>query len=220
VCEDAAPPASLRQVVGNRALIAFAGCVVLFHLANASMLPLMGGVMATHAGQWAMVSIAACMIVPQLVVAACSPWVGRRADRWGRRPLLIVAFAALALRGILFALVTHPYLVVAVQLLDGISAAVLGVMFPLIVADVTRGTGRFNLTLGVVGSAMGIGASLSTLMAGFMIDHAGRSATFVVLAGVAMVGLALVAMVLPETRPRAGAEPALEMAPKPVLAAG
>src|SRR5262249_13083160 len=155
---DVAAPNS-ADLLRNRPLVVFALCVLMFHLANAAMLPLMGGVMATRASEWATISIAACMIVPQLVVAISSPWVGRRSVVWGRRPLLIAAFAALALRGLLFAVVTNPHLVIAVQLLDGVSAAVLGVMFPLVVADVTRGSGRFNLALGLVGSAMGIGAS-------------------------------------------------------------
>ena len=197
-----ARPTVGRSLLKNRALVIFAACVLLFHLANAAMLPLMGGVMATHATEWATASIAACMIVPQVVVAACSPWVGRQSAVWGRRPLLVAAFAAVALRGLMFAVVTDPYLVIAVQLLDGVSAAVLGVMFPLVVADVTRDSGRFNLALGIVGSAMGIGAALSTTMAGYMADHVGRGIAFVALAGVAAVGLALVALLLPETTPR------------------
>ena len=197
----AAPVASSRNLLKNRPLVIFAGCILLFHLANAAMLPLMGGVMATRASEWATVSIAACMIVPQLVVAAFSPWVGRQSVRWGRRPLLVVAFAALAIRGLLFAVVTDPQLVALVQLLDGVSAAVLGVMFPLVVADVTRDSGRFNLALGVVGSAMGIGAAMSTTIAGYMVDHCGRGIAFIALAGVAAVGLALVCTLMPETRP-------------------
>ncbi len=190
-----------RHILANRPLVVFAVCVLLFHLANAAMLPLMGGVMATRASEWATASIAACMIVPQIVVAAFSPWVGRKSVAWGRRPLLMAAFAALALRGLMFVVVTDPYLVIAVQLLDGVSAAVLGVMFPLVVADVTRESGRFNLALGVVGSAMGIGAALSTTMAGYMVDHFGRGFAFMALAGVAAAGLALVCALLPETRP-------------------
>lgn len=190
-----------RHVLTNRPLVVFAVCVLLFHLANAAMLPLMGGVMATRASEWATASIAACMIVPQIVVAAFSPWVGRKSVAWGRRPLLMAAFAAVALRGLMFVVVTDPYLVIAVQLLDGVSAAVLGVMFPLVVADVTRESGRFNLALGVVGSAMGIGAALSTTMAGYMVDHFGRGFAFMALAGVAAAGLALVCALLPETRP-------------------
>ena len=85
------------------------------------MLPLMGSVLTMRSSQWATVLIAACMVGPQLVVAAFSPWVGRQAERWGRRPLLIAGFAALPMRGLLFATVTDPYLLVAVQLLDGLT---------------------------------------------------------------------------------------------------
>jgi MFS family permease len=197
----AVPTASLRTLLRNRSLLIFAGCILLFHLANAAMLPVMGGVMANRASEWATASIAACMIVPQLVVAACSPWVGRQAVAWGRRPLLAAAFVALGMRSALFAVVTDPQLVIAVQLLDGISAAVLGVMFPLVVADITRGPGGFSLGLGIVGSAVGIGASFSTVLAGYLVDHVGHGATFVTLAGVAAVGLALVCTLMPETRP-------------------
>jgi MFS family permease len=196
------PAVPSRNLLRNRPLVLFAACVLLFHLANAAMLPLMGGVMATRVSEWAAASIAACMIVPQLVVAAFSPWVGRQSVLWGRRPLLVAAFAALALRGLLFAIVTEPSLVVLVQLLDGISAAVLGVMFPLVVADVTRESGRFNLALGLVGSAMGIGAAVSTTLAGYMMDHLGQAITFVGLAGVATIGMVLVCTLMPETRPQ------------------
>ncbi len=114
-----------------------------------------------------------------------------------------MCFAAVAIRGALFAVVTEPYLVVTVQILDGISAAIFGIMFALVVADITRDTGRFNLALGIVGSAVGIGASISTTLAGYMFDHFGHAATFFSMAGVAAAGLALVWLLMPETRPEA-----------------
>ena len=141
------------------------------------------------------------MIVPQLIVALSAPWVGRQAVVWGRRPLLAAAFAALALRCALLAFVTDPYVVIAVQALDGVSAAVLGVMFPLMVADITRKSGGFSLGLGIVGSAVGIGAALSTTLGGYLVDHIGHVATFLALGGVAALGLLLVSFVMPETRP-------------------
>jgi hypothetical protein len=195
-----AAAAPVRRVLGDRRLLVFAGCILLFQLANAAMLPLMGGILTMRSSEWASTLIGACIVVPQLVVAVFAPWVGRLADSWGRRPLLLVCFAALALRGILFALVMDPYLVVAVQVLDGVCAAVLGVTLPLVVADITRGSGRFNLGLGIVGSAVGIGAALSTTLAGYAIDHFGRSVAFFGLASVAVCGLALLWLLLPETR--------------------
>ncbi len=194
--------APVRSVLCDRRLLAFAGCILLFQVANAAMLPLMGGILTMRSSEWASTLIGACIVVPQLVVAGFAPWVGRVADSWGRRPLLFVCFAALAMRGLLFALVMNPYLVVAVQILDGVCAAILGVTLPLIVADITRGTGRFNLGLGIVGSAVGIGAALSTTLAGYIIDHFGRAVAFCSLASVAFCGLALLWLLLPETRPR------------------
>src|SRR5207248_664848 len=117
------------------------------------------------------------------------------------RRLLLLCFAALAARGALFALMPNPGFVVAIQALDGISAAVLGVLVPLVVADVMGGSGRFNLALGIVGSAVGIGAALSTTLGGYAMDHIGSSLTFVLLASVAGCGLSLAWVLLPETRP-------------------
>jgi predicted MFS family arabinose efflux permease len=195
------PPPNFADLLRQRPLLILAACVMLFHLANAAMLPLMGSVVTMRSGQWATVLIAACIVVPQLVVAALSPWVGRHARTWGRRPLLLIGFAALPIRGLLFAVVKDPNLLVLVQLLDGLTAAVFGVMVPLIIADLTRGTGHFNLGQGVVGTTTGIGASLSTTLAGYVSDHFGSQSAFLGLAGVAAVGLACVFLLLPETRP-------------------
>jgi MFS family permease len=196
----AAPSASLRSVLGDRRLLTFAGCILLFQLANAAMLPLMGSILTLHSSEWASTLIGACIVVPQLVVAGCAPWVGRVADHWGRRPLLVLCFVALAVRGVLFALISNPYLVVTVQVLDGVCAAILGVVVPLVVADIMRGTGRFNLGLGVVGSAVGIGAAVSTTLAGYATDHFGAVFAFCGLAVISVLGLASVWLMLPETR--------------------
>jgi MFS family permease len=160
----------------------------------------MAGVVTTRSSRWAPVLIAACIVVPQVIVALASPSVGRKAQQWGRRPLLLLGFAALAIRGLLFATVNDPFLLVAVQVFDGITAAVFSVMVPLIVADVAFGSGHFNLAQGIVGTAVGIGASLSTVLAGYAADHFGSSFAFTGLAAVAATGLAMIWFVMPETR--------------------
>jgi MFS family permease len=198
---DNRPPGKFTDLLRQRPLLILAGCVMLFHLANSAMLPLMASVVTMRSSQWAPVLIAACMVVPQLMVAALSPWVGRQGENWGRRPLLLLGFAALPVRGILFATVKDPSLLVAVQLLDGLTASVFGVMVPLIIADLTRGTGHFNLGQGIVGATTGIGASLSTTLAGYASDHFGSEFAFLGLAAVAALGLAAVWFLLPETRP-------------------
>ena len=184
----------------RRPLLIFAASVLLLQLANSAMLPLMAGVVTARSSQWAPVLIAACIIVPQAIVALMSPSVGRKAQAWGRRPLLLIGFGALAIRGLLFATVRDPYLLVAVQAFDGITAAVFSVMVPLIVADITFGSGHFNLAQGIVGTAVGIGASLSTVLAGYVSDKFGSNIAFMGLAGIAAFGLALIWLIMPETR--------------------
>ena len=199
--QDAKPRTKFADLLRQRPLMILAGCVMLFHLANAAMLPLMGSVVTMRSSQWATILIAACIVVPQVVVAVLSPWVGRRAESWGRRPLLLLGFAALPLRGVLFATVKDPNLLVAVQLLDGLTASVLGVMVPLMIADLTRGTGHFNLGQGIVGAATGVGASLSATLAGYASDHFGSESAFLGLSAVAAVALTAVSLLMPETRP-------------------
>jgi predicted MFS family arabinose efflux permease len=191
---------SVLSLVRQRPLLIFAASILLLQLANGAMLPLMAGVVTTRSSRWAPVLIAACIIVPQAIVALTSPSVGRKAQQWGRRPLLLLGFAALAIRGVLFATVHDPYLLVAVQVFDGVTAAVFSVMVPLIVADVAFGSGHFNLAQGVVGTATGIGAALSTVLAGYVSDKFGSSVAFSGLAAVAATGLALIWFVMPETR--------------------
>ena len=185
----------------KRPLVIFAACLMLFHLANAAMLPLMGSVLTMRSSQWATLMIASSIVGPQLVVAIFSPWVGQKAQAWGRRPLLLVAFAALPFRGVLFAMVTNPYALVAVQLLDGVTAAVFAVLVPLVIADVTRGTGHFNLGQGIVGTMIGIGASVSPTYAGYLSDHFSSPIAFLGLTAVAILGFIAMWALMPETRP-------------------
>ena len=194
-------PVKPGALMHNRPLLIFAGCLLLFHLANSAMLPLVGSAVTMRSAHWATVIIAACIVVPQLVVAALSPWVGRRAQTWGRRPLLLIGFAALPIRGLLFAAVSSPSLLLAVQLLDGITAAVFAVMVPLVVADLTRGSGHFNLGQGILGTSTGIGASLSATLAGYVTDRFGSPLAFATLAAIAFVGLTVLWFLMPETRP-------------------
>jgi MFS family permease len=182
-------------------VIIFALCVLMFHLANAAMLPLAASLVTLRSSKLATILVAAAIVVPQFTVTLLSPIVGRLADSWGRRPLLLFGFGALAIRGVLFALVADPRALVAIQLLDGVSAASLGVLVPLTIADLTRDSGHFNLAQGSVGCAMGFGASLSTTLSGNLSDRYGGVFAFDTLAVLAVLGLALVTLAMPETRP-------------------
>ncbi len=188
------------RVLRDRRLLIFSLCAVLFFLSNAAMLPLAASEATMRASSGANAIIAACIVVPQVLVALLSPWVGRAAERLGRRPVLLLGFAALPLRGLLLAVVPSPALLVPIQALDGVSAAVFGVMLPLVAADIARRSGHFNFAMSAVGLAAGLGATISTLAAGATADAFGSRAAFLGLATCGAVAAAAVWFVMPETR--------------------
>ncbi|HJS85959.1 MAG TPA: MFS transporter [Acetobacteraceae bacterium] len=206
----------VQRLLMDRRLLAFGACVVLFHMANAALLPIAAGVITARVGAYASLIIAACIVVPQCVVALLSPMVGRRAMLWGRRAVLLIGWTAIPVRAALLAILPAPALIVAAQALDGISAAVFGVMLPLIAADLTRGRGRFNLCVGIFGLATGIGATISTSLAGWIADAMGEQVAFAALAGIGMAGVAFLALAMPETapdKPAAAPKPAVPRTP-------
>jgi MFS family permease len=194
---------NIADVLANPRLLIFAACATLFTLANAAMLPLASVALTKRAGDIASLLIAACVVLPQVMVALLSPQMGRVAETRGRRLVLLLGFLMLPLRGVLFALVTSPPLVVVVQALDGIAATSFGIMVPLIAADVAGRSGHFNLALGFVGFAIGIGATLSTALAGWIGDRFGDPVAFAGLGAIGAMALLLVWYAMPETRPAA-----------------
>ena len=193
----------LRALLADHRLLWFMACCFAFHLANAAMLPLAAGAATAQLGDRAELVIGACIVGPQIVVALLSPAVGRAAERRGRRPVLVAGLVFLPARGLLLALLPGGPALIAIQLLDGLSGAVFGVLLPLIVSDITRGTGRFNLCLGIVGLAIGAAATVSTWAGGWIADTS-ASLAFCALAAAGAVAVIL-AWCMPETRPAAGA---------------
>lgn len=192
----------LTGLLLDRRLLIFAACAMLFTLANAALLPLAGSTLTKSAGDAATLLIAACIVLPQLIVAAISPTIGRLAQSRGRRWVLLLGIGAMSLRATLLALILRPLPLVAIQALDGIAASCFGVMVPLVVSDIAGRSGRYNLALGVVGLAMGLGATASTSMAGWIADALGMSAAFGTLALVGFAAEFLVWAAMPETRPQ------------------
>jgi MFS family permease len=196
--------ASRASLWKNSGLLTFATCLFLFQLANASLQPLVVESLVYEGERRSSLIVSALIVLPQLIVALIAPQVGRWARSWGRRPLLLIGLGALPIRALLFASVDDPPLVVGFQLLDGISGAVLGVLTPLVIADLTGGTGRFNLAQGIIGTATGIGASLGTTLFGLVAVGFGRATAFVCIALVALLATLMLGFLLPETRPSAG----------------
>ena len=191
--------ASWRTLLRHRPFVVLAGSMALFHFANAPILLLLGQRLElAHPGSVTLL-MSAAIITAQLVSIPVALLVGARADRWGRKPLLLAGFAALPLRAILFALTDDPAWVIAAQVLDGVSLGTLEALLALVLADIMRGSGRYNAARGVIGTIQGIGGSSSNVAVGLLVVGAGYPAAFLSLAAVAAGAALLVWHALPET---------------------
>jgi MFS family permease len=214
--DEALPAAETPRVVAlgmlfrDRRILVFSASIVLFHFANAAMLPLVGQKMTSGKTEGVAGYMSYCIIAAQLVMVPVAIVSSRLADSWGRRGTFLIGFAVLPVRGVLYTLTDNPYALVAVQLLDGIGAGIFGVVGILVIADLTRGTGRFNVMQGALATATGIGASASNLMTGAIVSRFGFNIGFWALSAIAAVALVFFSMAMPETRPEAGSGPDLD----------
>lgn len=218
---DGSRVARLGELWADRRIIIFGAAVTLFHLANAAMLPKAGEKLASdYSKPVAIVAMSACIVAAQLVMIPVAILASRWAETWGRKPVFLIGFVVLPIRGLLYTFNDHPYYIVAVQLLDGVGAGIFGVVGVLVIADLTRGTGRFNLMQGALATATGLGASLSNIMTGYIVQAAGFNAGFLVLALIAAVAAAFFWWAMPETRPAGPTHPAPDPDPtiEPALA--
>jgi MFS family permease len=198
--------AGYRVLFRARPLMIFALCAMLFHFANAPLLPLVGQKLALEFPKEATAMMSFCMVAVQGVMLPIAILVGRNADSWGRRPIFLVAFAVLPIRAALYVLSDNAFWLIGVQLLDGVGAGIYGALTPLLVADIMRGSGRYNLAQGAVATTMRIGASVSALFAGETVDHFGYSASFLALGAAAAVAFLVFFAFTPETRDDHGRE--------------
>ena len=207
-----AMPARRTSIFIHPALIGLGICLLLFQLGNAGVLPLaVGTVVGRHPSQANLV-VGAAVVVSQLVAAGLAAPFGRLAQNRGRRLVLLLGLAALPLKAVLFAFDGNSALIVAYQSLDAISAASMGVVVPLLVADVTHRRGHFNLALGLVGFASGVGGAAGTTFAGALAD---RFSVAYAYGAIALIGLAatiLARLLLRETRGPAARAPKVQPA--------
>ena len=201
---DAHPqPSGLVVLLHDRRLLTFTATTVAFHLANAAMLPLVGQVLALQNTDVGTALMATCIVAAQVVMVPVAYLAGAKADSWGRKPIFVVGFAVLTARGFLYTVSDNPYWLVGVQMLDGVGAGIFGALFPLVVQDLTHGSGRFNVSLGAMTAAWGVGAALSNILAGWIVVVSSYDVAFMSLGAIAGLGLALYLAAMPETGPNA-----------------
>ena len=193
-------PAASSILFENRPLLLFTAAITLFHFANAAMLPLLGEKLAQRHQAASSLFMAACIITAQVVMVPMALLVGHKADDWGRKPLFLVAFAVLPIRGLLYTVTQDPFMLVSIQALDGIGAGIFGALFFVIIADLTKGSGHYNLALGASGASWGLGAALSNTVAGFIANSFGYSPAFLFLAACAVLAFLVFWLGVPETR--------------------
>lgn len=189
----------LSALLKDRILLYFLAAAFLFHAANAAMLPELGEMLSKDNLKAAAPFMSACIIVTQLVIAVSAAWIGKRAAAKGRKPLLLLGFGVLPIRGILYTLTHAVGALIAIQTLDGVANAIFGIVSILVIKDRTEGTGRFNMAAGSLATMVGIGAAVSTTIGGLLIQHLGYRASFLGLASVALFAFALLWFAIPET---------------------
>jgi MFS family permease len=199
--ETTLKPEGLLALVKDRTLLYFLLAAFLFHLANAAMLPELGEMLSKRNLKAAAAFMSACIIVTQLVIAISAAWIGKRAGAKGRKPLLMLGYGVLPIRGILYTLTHVTWALIAIQTLDGVANAIFGIVSILVIKDLTEGTGRFNLAAGALATMVGIGAALSTTIGGVLIQRISYQASFLSLAAVALAAFALLWLAVPETLP-------------------
>jgi MFS family permease len=193
-------PSKLSDLFENRSLLFFTAAITLFHLANAAMLPLIGEKLSQDNQPTSSLFIAACIITAQIVMAPIAILVGHKADAWGRKPIFLAGFAVLPIRGVLYTLTQDPYALVSIQILDGVGAGIFGVLFFIVIADLTKGTGHYNLAQGASSACWGLGAAMSNGIAGYIADSFSYSTAFLFLASCAVLALLVFWLGVRETR--------------------
>jgi MFS family permease len=212
-------PSGLSVLLTSPPLLIFGVCVTLFHLSNAAMLPLVGQKLALQDKNLGTSMMAACIVAAQLVMVSMAMLVGAKADAWGHKRFFLTALLILPVRGALYTLSDNAAWLVSVQLLDGIGAGIFGAILPVIVADLMRNTGRFNIAQGAIITAQSIGAALSTTLAGLVVVKAGYSAAFLTLGAIAALGAFVCFFALPEPREKGDVRLGSAITPMPEVPA-
>ena len=192
----------LKQLVRNKPFLIFCAAVTLFQFANTGMLPLLAEKLAGKNAASGSALIAACIAVAQAVMVPTAILAGHKADKWGRKTLMLTAFAVLPIRGLLYVFAQNSVESIAIQSLDGFAAGIFFVVYLIITDDLTRGTGTYNLAVGIVSASFGLGQALSNMAAGAFASAFGYSATFLAMAGCGVVALLILLFFMPETKPQ------------------
>jgi MFS family permease len=197
---ESLPPLSLRQLFKRKAIFIFNGAIILYYIANAAQIAMVGQILATKHPQEDALFLAGCMLIAEFVMIGTAFGMGFIVNRLGRKPIFLTAFCILPIRAILFTFTDNPYLLLSIQILDGMAAGIIGVIGSVINSDLAIGSGRFNFLQGMSALSTSIGASFSNVLAGLIATGFGFHTSFFMLAAIALVGITFYALCMPETK--------------------
>ena len=103
----------LGELFASRPIAIFALAAVLFQCANAAMLPLLGQRLSVGHDHGASLYMSACIMVAQCVMMPVAIWAGQLASTQGRKPVFMLGFCVLPVRGVLYTLSDNPSVLVA-----------------------------------------------------------------------------------------------------------
>jgi MFS family permease len=198
-------------ILKDATLLIFIVIVFLFHTSNGTVLPLVMQTLAIGEGRIGMLMSGLCIIVAQVFMVMSAKICGDYSGLWGRKTIFLVGLFSVPVRClILYALTgiknsmaeTSVFLQVVIlstQVLDGVGAGVFGTMYILVTSDVSAGTGRFSLTLGLTSAAMSIGGTVSGYLGQALAQDHGYQNAFMILGFMACVPALGYLVFMPET---------------------
>mmetsp|Transcript_10911 Transcript_10911/g.16336 ORF Transcript_10911/g.16336 Transcript_10911/m.16336 type:complete len:510 (-) Transcript_10911:134-1663(-) len=200
------------QVLREPRLLLFTAICFLFHTANGCVLPLVMQSLAIGNGRSGILLSGCCIILAQLCMVASAKICGQYSVVYGRKVLFLTGLFTVPVRCLILCILVSLRddagsslflngLILSTQILDGVGAGVFGTMYILVTSDLSGGTGRFSLTLGITTAAMSIGGTVSGYLGEALAEDLGYKSAFIILGIMACVPAILYLMFMPETLP-------------------
>ncbi len=192
-------PIPILLLLKRKSVIIFSLSLILYYIGNAAQIALLGQLLVQKNPHSEFFYISGSMIVAEFVMVAMAFGISFIIDRAGRKPFILTAFMIVSLRALLFTFAQNSHELLIIQVLDGMAAGIVGIMFTVITSDIALGTGRFNFLLGFFNVSLSIGAALSNILAGFIVNCFGFDNGFFFLSAVAVFGGLFFVLFMPET---------------------
>jgi MFS family permease len=208
--EDRSKANSPLQVFRDPTLLIFILICFTFHLSNGTVLPLVMQTLAIANGRTGILMSGFCIIIAQTFMVASAHVCGKYSGMYGRKGLFLLGMLSVPVRCAILTFLVHikqvygesailDILMLSTQILDGVGAGIFGTMYVLVTSDISGGTGRFSLTLGLTTAAMSIGGTVSGYLGQALAEDIGYRQAFMILGCMSLLPASLYFFCMPET---------------------